>query len=97
MHNGAIAAYLIGEIIKLNDGRIVLYINYLYTSKYFRNRGLASKLIDVAEQIVKAEKLDGLMLTCDTENNIIYNFYLKKGFMTDLILRRYEKYDVLYK
>ena len=37
------------------------------------------------------------MLTCDSENEPVQNFYLMRGFMPDLILRRYNKFDVLYK
>jgi ribosomal protein S18 acetylase RimI-like enzyme len=97
MVNKTIAAYLIGEIMSLHDGRSVFYVNYIYTSKLFRNRGFGSSLMKVVENTVKNDGLDGIMLTCDTENKTVYIFYLKKGFMPDLILRRYEKHEVLYK
>jgi len=97
MVNKKMAAYLIGEIMKLNDGRIVFYINYIFTSKLFRNRGFGSALMKVVENIVKNENLDGIMLTCDTENKYVYDFYIKKGFMPDLILRKYDRHDVFYK
>lgn len=88
-------AYLLGEIIKLNDSRTVLFINYLYVSNKFRRNGFASKLLNKIIEISKNLKVDTVMLICDTQNNLIYDFYLKRGFMLDLNLRRYEKHDVL--
>jgi GNAT superfamily N-acetyltransferase len=95
--NSQIASYLVGEIMKLNDGRMIFYITYLYTSKKFRKHGLATKLMQFAEKIALEKNLDGMMLTCDTENSYVYNYYLLKGFMPDIQLRTYNKYDVLYK
>lgn len=96
--NKKIVAYLIGEIITLlNDNRKVFYISYLFTSKHFRNMGFASKLINVSENKVKIDNLNGIMLTCDTENNNVYDFYTKKGFMPDLILKNYSRYEILFK
>jgi ribosomal protein S18 acetylase RimI-like enzyme len=92
-----IASYLLGEIIKLNDNRNVLYITYIYTSKNFRESGFGSKLMETAEMICKKKKLNGIVLTCNTEDPYIYDFYLKKGFMPDLQLRTYGKYEVVYK
>ncbi len=95
--NNIITAYLIGEIITINDGRKILYITYLFTAPRFRKLGLASKLIDTAQNIVANNNLDGIMLTCDTHNESVYNFYLKKGFMPDLVLRNYSRHEVLFR
>lgn len=92
-----IVAYLIGEIMNLNDGRKVFYITYIFTVDSFRKMGLASKLIDESEKYVKQNNLTGILLTCDTHNKSVYNFYLKKGFMPDLILRNYKRHDVLFR
>lgn len=89
-----IIAYLLGEIISLNDGRKVFYINYLYVSQYFRNSGIASDILKKAINFSKNSKLNAVMLTCDTYNNKLHNFYLKRGFMLDMVLRRYERHDV---
>lgn len=94
---GKIAAYLIGEVVELVDGRRVFYISYIFTSKLFRKRGFASKLIEYVENLTKQFSYDGILLTCDTENEEVYNFYLTKGFMPDLVLRQYKKHDVLYR
>lgn len=92
-----IIAYLVGEIVELVDGRKVLYITYLFTSEKHRKNGCASKLLYVAEDIMRKQNLNGLMLTCDSENPYVYDFYLKKGFMPDILLRTYKKYEVMYK
>jgi GNAT superfamily N-acetyltransferase len=92
-----IAAYVIGEVLELIDGRQVFYINYLFTAKQFRKKGFASKLMDYIDEIVVKLNYDGIMLTCDTENYEVYNFYLSRRFFPDLILRQYKKHDVMYK
>jgi GNAT superfamily N-acetyltransferase len=97
MVDGKIAAYLIGEIMDLDDGRRVFYISYLFTSKIFRGKGFASRLMRYADELVKNFEFDGIMLTCDTEDEEVHNFYLARGFFPDLILRNYKKHDVLYK
>ena len=95
--DGKIASYLVGEIMNLNDGRRVFYISYLYTASRFRGKGLATNLMEQVEQIVQHENLDTTLLTCDTENSMVYNFYLEKGFMPDMLLRRNQKHEVLSK
>lgn len=97
MINNKIGAYLIGSIMILNDGRKVLFVSYLFTSKIFRNRGYGTKLMELAENKAKMFNLDGVMLTCDTSNNKIYDFYLSRGYMSDLILRNYSRFEVLTK
>jgi len=94
--NNKIIAYLIGEIMTLNDGRTVLYITYIYTGSKYRGKGYGSKLMDTAEDIGRQKKADGILLTCDTEDRKVFDFYSKRGFMLDFKLRQYTKYDVLY-
>ena len=94
-YNGKyIIGYILGEITHLNDGRDVYFISYLYTVKNFRNHGIASKLIDWAKNNMKKEFVYTMMLICDTGNKKLVDFYMKKGYMLDMILRRYEKHDV---
>ena len=95
--NKKIAGYMLAETKQLNDGRLVLYINYILTSKRYRNKGVATKLMSFGEKYSKHKGCDGILLTCDVENEYVNNFYLMKGFMPDMHLRRYHKYDVMYK
>jgi len=94
--DGHIESYLLGEIINLLDGRTVIYITYIYTSDKYRKNGLASKLIEKAITIATDKNIDGIMLTCDTEDKNIVQFYGSRGFNLDLKLRRYTKYDVFF-
>jgi len=93
-----IAAYLVGDIIDLGSGsRKVLFINYIFVAKAFRSAGIGNILLNYAQKVARDKNIDGIMLVCDTENTPVHDWYLRHGFMLDLELRRYEKYDVLYK
>ena len=95
--NKKIAGYMLGEIMKLNDGRTVFYITYIYTAPKFRGKGIASKLMKLIITITEKNNLDGVMLICDTEDTHVHEFYLKRGFMPDMTLRRYDRHDVLFR
>lgn len=97
MNNKKIGAYLVGELKKLLDGRNVFYISYLYTAEKFRGLGYASKLLAYVDAYVKKINYDGVMLTHDTDDEMVHNFYLMRGFMPDQILRKYSRFDILYK
>lgn len=90
-----ILGYLIGKTMILNDGRKVFYISYIYVSKKFRNQKLASRMLDIIHS--QKRDHDAIVLTCDTTDKLVYNFYTKRGYMLDFTLRKYTKYDVLSK
>jgi ribosomal protein S18 acetylase RimI-like enzyme len=94
--NNKISGYLLGEVIVLNDGRTVLYITYLYVATKFRKLGIASKLIDAANVYTMDKKINGLMLTCNTHDKYVLNFYTKKGFTIDMLLKTNSQYEVFY-
>jgi ribosomal protein S18 acetylase RimI-like enzyme len=96
LENKKIIGYLVAQSVLLNDGRLVFYIYYLFTSNKFRNMGIASKLLEFSKNISNKDNCIGIMLTCDTEDVKVYDFYLKKGFMPDMLMRTYNRYDVLY-
>lgn len=95
--NNEIIGYIVGSDIVLNDKRTVYYVDYIYISENNRYKKLGSKLMDIVEFRVKKLGYNGVLLICDTEDFLVYNFYLKRGYFHDTILRRYEKHDVLYK
>jgi ribosomal protein S18 acetylase RimI-like enzyme len=97
MYKGKIIGYVLGEIMNLNDGRNVFYITYIFTSPHFRGKGIASELMKTVSNIVEQQSLDGILLTCDSEDTEVYSFYEKRGFMPDLNLRTYDKFEVLFK
>jgi ribosomal protein S18 acetylase RimI-like enzyme len=88
-------AYLIGEIMELQNGRMVFYITYIYVASKYRGLGIASKLINIIFSKVDSWDLDGIMLICDTENKLVHDFYLKRGFMPDQTYRRYDQHEVI--
>jgi Acetyltransferases len=90
-----VIGYLIGEIIKLNDGRTVLYISYLYIAARYRCNGFGTILLNQYIDLAKKINMDAIVLICDTDNQRVLDFYLLKGFMYDIYLRRYDKYDVI--
>lgn len=92
-----IAGFLTANIMELDDKRLVYYISYVYTAENYRNNGIASRLLDISEQIAHNKKCNGIMLIFDTTNKQLYHFYEGKGYMQDINLRRYEQHDVFYK
>lgn len=93
--NNIMIAYCVGELMKLDDGRYVLYISYIYVGSRYRRNGLGSVLINKMIDYAKFKGMDALMLICNTEDIRVMNFYFDKGFAYDQYLRRYDKYDVL--
>lgn len=89
-----VIGYLFGEIIKLNDGRNVFFLSYIYVAIAYRKLKIGSLMLNKVIQNTK--KTDGILLICDSEDTFVMNFYQMKGFMPDLILRRYDKYDLMY-
>jgi RimJ/RimL family protein N-acetyltransferase len=92
-----IGGYLIGKIMKLNDGRNVYYVSYLYIGETFRQKGLAKKFLSIVDKTVNELNLDGVLLTCDTHNKKAHDLYLKNGFMPDMLLRNYTQFEILFK
>jgi ribosomal protein S18 acetylase RimI-like enzyme len=92
---GVLIAYIIGELINLNDRRTTFYISYLYVANKYRKKGIAKKLMSLIVSKCRKIGIRNITLTVDTDNKSIYDFYLKWGFMPDQILRTYDKYDVL--
>src|SRR5437764_225383 len=83
------------QIMKLNDHRTVLYISYLYVSSKYRSLGLGATLLNMAIQRASLLNLNSVVLIVDTENQKVLDFYMKKGFIYDQQLRRYDRYDIL--
>lgn len=90
-----ILGYLIGKNINLNDGRKVFYISYIFVAEQFRNKKLGSKMLDIVHN--QKKNVDMIMLTCDTYDKLVYNFYIKRGYMRDYFLRKFTRYDILSK
>lgn len=94
-NEGKIIAYLVGEIKHLVDGRNVYYISYIFVSDKFRNRRLGSQLLDILADKCRELNAKFIVLTCDSYNKIAYNFYIKRGFTVDSLLRTSDRHEVL--
>lgn len=95
-HGKKIIGYLLGEIMILVDGRKVFYISYMFVAPSFRKHGIASQLMEFSREFANNAGFDGLLLTADSENQKVFDFYLKRGFMPDLVLRKYAQHEVLF-
>lgn len=87
--------YTLGEFMKLNDGRHCYYISYIFVSISYRNNGLASKMLNKIFDIAKKTNCTTIVLTMNTDDIELLNFYTKRGFSLDILLRKYTKHDVL--
>jgi len=97
VYNGSkIIGYLLGEIMILVDGRKVFYISYMFVAPSFRKKGIASQLMEYSRTLANNSRFDGVLLTVDSDNQKVYEFYLKRGFMPDMTLRRYAQHEVLF-
>ena len=88
-------AYLIGEIIKLDNGKMVFFINYLYVIHKYRNLGIGSKLLNIVISRVKQWKIGGIMLLYNSTNDYLTNFFANRNFHIDDTYRRNERYEIL--
>ena len=97
IENKKIGAYLLGEIMNLEDGRKVMFISYIFVAKDLRASGVGTQLLQIISKIATDKYCDGVMLIYDTTQKKLRRFYDRNGFMLDFQLRRFEKHDVFYK
>jgi len=97
MKKTSIYGYVVCSKMSLTDGRKVLFINYIFTSPQHRHNGYGNILLNYIMKYAKSSNVDGIMLICNTTDKKIHDWYARHGFMLDFHLRRYEKYDVMYK
>lgn len=78
-----IVGYLIGEITVIADGRMVLFITYIYTAKKYRRRGLASKMLSMMTEHGMDFGVRCIMLRTNLSVSRLAQFYDKHGFSID--------------
>jgi GNAT superfamily N-acetyltransferase len=94
--NKKIIAYIIAELNEVN-GKRLLHINYLYVVPSYRNKGCATKLLNIIYNCGKEYRADILSLTFDTFNKKLERFYLDNYFNYDPKYRSNQRYDMLIK
>lgn len=85
--------YLVYEL-KNVDGRFMFYINYIYILNIYRSKNLGSLLINHVIKFCKKNEIKFIVLTFDTTNKKLLNFYTTKGFKQDLIKTNYNNHKV---
>jgi len=95
IHN-KILGYVLGEIIKFNNKNI-LFITYIFTSPRHRRTGIGHNLMNYIDNYALSSNCNKIMLTCDTNDTKVYEWYLKMGFMPDMYFRTYDRFDTLSK
>jgi ribosomal protein S18 acetylase RimI-like enzyme len=95
--NNKLIGYLVGEEKFLNDGRHVYYISYIYVTVKMRTKKLGSLLMKNIEQIIKQKKIKYIVLTYNTSNKKLTNFYNILGYNIDLILETNSIHNVFSK
>ena len=89
-----ILGYVIGEIMSIDKDQII-YVTYIYISPNHRKKGIGHQLMNKVLEYGSSKDCYKIMLTCDTEDKKVYNWYLKMGFMPDMNFRTYDRYDIL--
>lgn len=86
--------YLVGDARKFPDGRYGYYISYLYVLKSYRNKKIGSTLMNMLINNAKNQGIKFILLTCDTDDTKVVNFYIKYGFKVDSSLGGSKRHNV---
>ena len=95
--NNKVVGYILGEIITTQDGRLTLYVYYLYVSSMHRHHGLGKKLLDAAINKCDYTGSRFVMLTCNGGNSRLIQYYKNFGFGFDPIQTTIDPYVVMVK
>ena len=78
LNNGSkVIGYIVGEVLLIQDGRMVFYISYLYIGSNYRGKGLGTFLLNAVIEKCKNIGILFIMLTCDSSNTKLYRYYKK--------------------
>lgn len=95
IYSNKIIAYLFGEISLMPDGRNAYYLSYIYVSPKYQHLHLGTELLSLLINHCKHFGIPFIVLTCDTEDVKVMNFYAKFGFISDPVLKNNRRHDVL--
>jgi len=84
--NNKMIGYLIGEYKMLNDSRYVFYISYMFILDKYRNMKLGSRLMNKIIKECSDKGIKYILLTFDSNDLKLINFYQKHGFKKDPML-----------
>lgn len=92
--NNSIIGYLIGDYRTFPDNRYGFYVSYLYIAKKYRKHGLGKMLMNKIINKCRNQGTKFIILTCDTNDTNIVNFYNKLGFKIDRSLGSNKRHNV---
>jgi len=78
--------YIVGEIQRLKDGRLVYFISYFYISKNYRGKGLGKIMLLKCLKFIKDNNIPFTMLITERDT-VGYNLYKKIGFQNDPLIK----------
>lgn len=96
VYKGSIVSYLVSDLVIYNN-RLLMHIYYIFTSPAYRSKGVATFLLNQAQDYADVYDCRALSLTYDTYNHSLAKYYLSNGFVYDPELKTDQRYDVLVK
>ncbi len=89
-------AYLIGEFKQLPDGRSSYYITYIFVGANYRYKKIGSKMLALLQtKCVNEWGIKFITLTVDTNDTGLTNYYRRRGFSEDPMLKNGGRHEVL--
>jgi ribosomal protein S18 acetylase RimI-like enzyme len=93
-HNNKLIGYLVGEFKNVSD-RFVFYVSYVYVMDSYRGHKIGTHLMDILIDYCKNNGIKFIVLTCDTFDKKIIDFYTKKyKFVKDPVLSTGDRHEV---
>lgn len=93
-NNKNLIGYLVGEMKNVSN-RYVFYISYIYVMEKYRNKKIGSYLMNKAINYCHQNGIKFIILTCDTYDKKIIEFYTKKyKFIKDPELATNNRHEV---
>jgi GNAT superfamily N-acetyltransferase len=96
IYNKAIVSYIMADLVEYNN-RLLMHIYYLFTAPGYRNKGVATFLINQVQEYADVYNCKALSLTFDTYNHPLTKFYMSNGFNYDPELKSNRRHDMLVK
>lgn len=90
-----IIAYMFGEVSQMPDGRNAYYLSYIFVAPKYQHLKIGSLMLNKIINHCRHYGIPFIVLTCDTEDTKVMNFYKKFGFILDPLLRNGKRHDVL--
>ena len=95
LYNNNIIAYSFGLSSTMADGRHTHYLSYIYVAPKYRHLKIGTMTLKKLINHCQQSGIPFIVLTCDTQDKKLMNFYSKFGFIPDPLLKSDNRHDVL--